>query len=251
MTEKHLQALLLASIAAALVFIGVQLGVLADAIRTPAPRLEQAQVAQARRGEPGEVPAVPKRSVGAGGQLDPARVTPAADDPVDGSPQAPVSMISFMDLECPYCAKFFPAARKVVAGSGGRINFRFRHFPIESHPNAMKLGVAAECLRQAAGDAAFFALVGKVYAAGRIDDPEAWLRAALAQANADAEAVQACRDAGDTQARLEALARQGSEIGVSATPTTVLYDAASGRTKVVMGFRTLENFEREIAEFRQ
>ncbi|MFC8923538.1 DsbA family protein [Cellulosimicrobium sp. NPDC057127] len=68
-----------------------------------------------------------------------------ADAHVLGAPDAPVTIVEFGDLECPYCAAAAPVLRDVVASSGGRVRLVFRHFPLfEIHPHALTAALAAE-----------------------------------------------------------------------------------------------------------
>jgi protein-disulfide isomerase len=62
-----------------------------------------------------------------------------------GDPAAPVTIVEFGDLECPYCAAAAPVLRDVVASSEGRVRLVFRHFPLfEIHPYALTAALAVE-----------------------------------------------------------------------------------------------------------
>ncbi|WP_069388068.1 DsbA family protein [Cellulosimicrobium cellulans] len=68
-----------------------------------------------------------------------------ADAHVLGDPAAPVTLVEFGDLECPYCAAAAPVLRDVVASSAGRVRLVFRHFPLfEIHPHALTAALAVE-----------------------------------------------------------------------------------------------------------
>ncbi|MBD5786943.1 thioredoxin domain-containing protein [Cellulosimicrobium terreum] len=77
---------------------------------------------------------------------------PATDDrlvPVDahvlGDPDAPVTIVEFGDVECPYCRAAAPVLHDVVTSSGGRVRLVFRHFPLfEVHPHALTGALALE-----------------------------------------------------------------------------------------------------------
>ncbi|OLT53217.1 thioredoxin domain-containing protein [Cellulosimicrobium sp. CUA-896] len=67
------------------------------------------------------------------------------DAHVLGDPAAPVTIVEFGDLECPYCAAAAPVLRDVVASSAGRVRLVFRHFPLfEIHPYALTAALAVE-----------------------------------------------------------------------------------------------------------
>jgi protein-disulfide isomerase len=77
-----------------------------------------------------------------------------AGRPVRGNPAAKVTVVSFDDLECPYCARMhqslFPATLKRY---GDQVRFVYKDFPLtEIHPWAMHASVDANCLAAQSGD---------------------------------------------------------------------------------------------------
>ena len=70
---------------------------------------------------------------------------PLAERHVYGRPDAPVTVLEFGDLECPYCRAAAPALRELVDTSDGRVRLVWRHFPLfEVHPYALSAALAAE-----------------------------------------------------------------------------------------------------------
>lgn len=64
---------------------------------------------------------------------------------VYGRPDAPVTVLEFGDLECPYCRATAPVLRELVDTSDGRVRLVWRHFPLfEVHPYALAAALAAE-----------------------------------------------------------------------------------------------------------
>ncbi len=55
-----------------------------------------------------------------------------------------VTVVEYLDLECPSCRAAFPGVEKLKAEYGDRITFTVRHFPIPSHRNAELAAVAVE-----------------------------------------------------------------------------------------------------------
>lgn len=55
-----------------------------------------------------------------------------------GDPKAPVSLVLFTDLQCPYCAQMLPIVKQLVASHPKSLKVSFRHFPLVSiHDKAM------------------------------------------------------------------------------------------------------------------
>lgn len=85
---------------------------------------------------------------------DPGSDIDIAGRPVRGNPAAKVTVISFDDLECPYCAKMhqllFPATLKHYKD---QVRFVYKDFPLtEIHPWAMHASVNADCLAVQSAD---------------------------------------------------------------------------------------------------
>jgi len=69
-----------------------------------------------------------------------------ADSPVLGSPEAPVTLVEFLDPECESCAAFAPAVKKIMSDYDGKIRLVVRYMPL--HPNSLR----AAALTEAAGE---------------------------------------------------------------------------------------------------
>jgi len=66
-------------------------------------------------------------------------VTP--EDHIQGTENAPITLVEYGDYECPYCGAAYPIVKQIQKHFGKRLRFVFRNFPIvESHPHA---GIAA------------------------------------------------------------------------------------------------------------
>ena len=79
---------------------------------------------------------------------DPVFSINVAGRPIRGNPAAKVTVISFDDLECPYCTRMhqtlFPATLEHYKGL---VRFIYLDYPLEeTHPWAMHAAVNAECL---------------------------------------------------------------------------------------------------------
>jgi NhaA family Na+:H+ antiporter len=73
-------------------------------------------------------------------------VEPVGDrDHVLGPDDAPVTLVEYGDLECPYCRQVNPVIRELRRRLGGRVRYVFRHFPIRTaHVHAQLAAEAAE-----------------------------------------------------------------------------------------------------------
>ena len=79
---------------------------------------------------------------------DPRTIVSDAGRPSRGGPaSAPVVLVNFDDLECPYCARFhdslFPA---ITQRYGDKVHIVYRDFPLDQHPWAIHAAVDVNCL---------------------------------------------------------------------------------------------------------
>jgi protein-disulfide isomerase len=93
----------------------------------------------------------------------PALTVPVSDDRdhIQGSADAPVTLVEYGDYECPYCGAAYPIVKEVQARMGERLRFVFRNFPIStSHPHAEQ---AAEAAEAAAAQGSFWEMHDVLY----------------------------------------------------------------------------------------
>ena len=75
----------------------------------------------------------------------------AANPRILGSASAPVMIIEFTDLQCPYCARFalqtFPQLKAAYVDTG-KLRFATRDLPLPMHSFAVPAAIAARCAGQ-------------------------------------------------------------------------------------------------------
>ncbi len=62
-----------------------------------------------------------------------------------GDRNAPIRIVEFADLECPYCKVFHDSLSRILARSGGKVGVLFVHFPLPSHRFARQAANASMC----------------------------------------------------------------------------------------------------------
>ena len=161
---------------------------------------------------------------------DPKTVISGAGRPSrGGSVKAPVQIVGFDDLECPYCAKMhaqiFPA---LTQRYGDKVRIVYLDFPISQHPWAMRAAIDVNCVGEQNPDG-YWNLVDYIHAhASELGGTEHSLQKAndsldqlaLDEAKKDKlkePEVQACIKKQD-QARVKASLKTGEELEVEATP---------------------------------
>lgn len=85
------------------------------------------------------------------------------NDHIRGNIEAPVKIVEFSDLECPFCKALHPTLKRIVGEYNGKVAWVYRHFPLETHTKARKEAQAAECANKLGGHAAFWNYVDRVF----------------------------------------------------------------------------------------
>ncbi len=161
---------------------------------------------------------------------DPRSLVSDAGRPARGGAEgAPVTIVGFDDLECPFCtrmhAQLFPA---LTQRYGDKVRIVYRDFPLSIHPWAMRAAVDVNCIATQS-PTAYWNLVDSIHAgAADIGGKEKSLAKAnetldqltLDEAKKDnlkTEAVQACIKKQDETA-IHASMKLGDDLGIEATP---------------------------------
>jgi protein-disulfide isomerase len=167
-----------------------------------------------------------------------ARLTIPADAPMLGPANAPVTMVEFLDYQCPYCHRVQGVVDQVLQRYPGKVRFVHRDFPLDSlHPEARQAARAARC----AGDQGkFWQYHRRLLAEPGHDDANLKLKAVAE--GLDEKRFGACLASTEHDKSIEHALEQGQELGVTGTPTFFI----NGRRLV--GVRPPEDFARIIDE---
>ncbi|MBI3630793.1 MAG: thioredoxin domain-containing protein [Candidatus Sungbacteria bacterium] len=89
-------------------------------------------------------------------------VTPS--DHIFGDPNAPIKIVEYTDLECPFCKQFDATMKQVMQAYPGKVAWVMRNFPLQQlHPNAPKLALAAECVAELGGNDAYWKFKDSIF----------------------------------------------------------------------------------------
>jgi protein-disulfide isomerase len=69
-----------------------------------------------------------------------------SNSPIAGKKDAPITIIDFVDFQCPFCARFYPAIKEVLKAYPDQVKVVIKNFPLSFHPNAKpaaKMALAA------------------------------------------------------------------------------------------------------------
>jgi protein-disulfide isomerase len=66
-----------------------------------------------------------------------------AHSPVFGKKDAPVTLVEFVDFQCPFCARFHPPMTEAAKAYPDKVNYMLKNFPLSFHPQARPASKAA------------------------------------------------------------------------------------------------------------
>lgn len=163
---------------------------------------------------------------------EPEPPKPAGPPWLYGRSDARFTVVSYADLECPYCRAHFPTLQRWI-DANPEVNWQWHHLPLPMHEPAATAGARlAECAGEAGGHAAFWQAVAWVYAHTRSEGqglPEDVSYPGLT------EAQQQCLDSERPDALIRAQAVEAAHSGIAATPTLQLRDRDTGKTLLLHG----------------
>ncbi len=152
----------------------------------------------------------------------------SSSDHLLGNPNAPIQIIEYSDYECYFCDRFFPTYKKLVENYGkkGDLVWIYRHSPIrQSHPNAEKAALAAECAAEIGGNAKFWEYTDYIF---ENNDPQTASLSKFDFSNAakniglDKNNFDECLSAKRGLAKISADEKGGFQAGVDGTPSNFI-----------------------------
>lgn len=161
---------------------------------------------------------------------------------VFGPENAKVTIVEYSDFECPFCSRVEPTLAALKTKYGDQVRLLYKHFPLSFHPNARPAAIAAECAYEQGADK-FAPYHAKLFA-NQTALTTANLKQFAVDIGLNAEQFNQCFDTSKTAAIVDAHTTEGSQYGVSGTPTFFIGTAQTG-VKLV-GAQPPTAFEAEI-----
>jgi thiol-disulfide isomerase/thioredoxin len=145
----------------------------------------------------------------------PRKTLEVAEAPVKGSPAASVTIVEFVDYECPHCKRVQPVLRQVLEEYPDQVKLYFKHYPLGGHTNAR---AAAEAGVAAQRQGKFWPYNDKVWANADSLTPAA-LEQFAKDVGLDVTKWRTDFESDGVKARVEKDRSDGEALGIAATPT--------------------------------
>jgi predicted DsbA family dithiol-disulfide isomerase len=132
--------------------------------------------------------------------------------PSRGPLNAPVTIVEFVDYQCPFCARSVATLKSVGDTYKGKVRLVMRDFPLPGHSEAQRAAEAASCADQ---QGKFWEMHEQLFAQG----PEQ-LQGIVSQIGLDRSQFTACMESGQAGVKWRRDQEEGIRSGVGGTPTT-------------------------------
>lgn len=165
-----------------------------------------------------------------------------------GRADAPVVIIEFSDLQCPYCRRFdeqtLPWLRREYLDTG-KVRYESRDFPLEFHAQAMAAATLARC---AAREGKFWELREAVYGVQKALATDGLEQAANAVGLSPALRARCASDDPTTMQAIRAETAAAQAIGVRGTPSFLVGRVVNGKVEgtLLVGAGLPETFRKRI-----
>jgi len=165
--------------------------------------------------------------------------------PLRGNPNAPVTIVEFSDLQCPFCARAHKdVEEQILSDYGDRVRLVFKHFPLSSHAWAEAAAIATLCAKRQS-EPTFWTLSRYLFENQNDltrDNLNEKAVAALKEEGVDLEVMRTCMEQRQTLSRVQADIEEAVAVGVRSTPTFFI----NGRK--LEGALPMERFREAIDE---
>lgn len=156
------------------------------------------------------------------------------NDIVVGNPRAKVIVYEYTDFQCPFCRKFFvetwPQLKQQYLDTG-KIRLVVRHYPLDFHPMAATVAIAAECSKE---QGKFIEFHDAVFGGQVAKDPQKFSKTIaftqteldnwITAAGLDQDTLKACVNSGKYDAKINNDISTATALGVRGTPSFFIGD---------------------------
>ncbi len=139
---------------------------------------------------------------------------PIDNSPVEGSPDALVTLVEFSDYQCPFCGRAHTTIQQLQKDYGTRLRVVMKEFPLGMHPMARPAAMAALA---AGAQGKYWEMHDKLFANQRALDP-ASLEQYAREVGLDMARFKADLTNPTLAARIEKDTALGTSVGVTGTP---------------------------------
>lgn len=182
--------------------------------------------------------ATPRATTAATATPEPSVLKPKVDLagwPYLGPADAKVTLVEYTDMQCPFCSRHHTQSYPKIKTDyvdAGKIRYVIKQFPLSSiHPDAENAGYATQCAVKQ-DNVKSVDYVDKVFD-NQDDLSVASLKKYAGEVGLDATKFGECLDKQETKGEVDASFQEGTENGVSGTPSFLVLKADGSAERIV------------------
>jgi len=161
-------------------------------------------------------PAAPARP-SAPGRPDPQKVydIEVGDSPIRGSKDAKITIVEWVDFQCPFCVRVNPTLEQIAKEYGDKVRVAFKHLPLSMHNKARAAHQASEAAHR---QGKFWEMHDRIFASPKDLSPETYLRYAR-EIGLDIDKYNSDLSSSSVRKTVDADLAMARKLGVSGTPS--------------------------------
>jgi len=177
------------------------------------------------------------------------KLAPITDkDHIRGNINAPIKIVEFSDIECPFCKRFHETLKEVTSIYGDKVAWVYRQSPlVQLHPKAFNEAHATECVAELGGEAKFWEYLDLMYERTPSNNQFdlANLPIYAAEIGIDKDAFNACQTSMKYKDKINAQVQQAADAGGQGTPHSVII-GKDGSLTPILGAQPIEVVKQTI-----
>ncbi|TSC56753.1 MAG: putative lipoprotein [Parcubacteria group bacterium Gr01-1014_18] len=148
----------------------------------------------------------------------PAKVDIKIDDEdyVLGDPNAPVTLVEFSDVECPFCGRHHPTMKQIMENYPGKVKWVYKHYPLPFHPMAEPGALAVECAGEQGKFFEYLDILFTNQTTLSADNMKKWAK----DLKLNTTKFNSCFDSKKYLSKVQKDTQEGAQYGVEGTPAT-------------------------------
>jgi protein-disulfide isomerase len=159
-----------------------------------------------------------------------------------GNPAGAITIVEYMDFQCPYCRQARATLVDLMQAHAGQIRLIVKHTPLEEHSEAMPTALVFEAIARRDPDAAFRFYDDVFEHQSRLSaDGDDFLRLAAARAGVDGAQAMAVSRSPEIRAVIDSDMAEAHSFGLEGTPCFLVNGVP------IIGAQPLSTFERVIS----
>lgn len=170
-----------------------------------------------------------------------------ADEAIRGPKDAPLVLVEYSDFQCPFCQRGYNTVMQLMKKYPGKIQFIYKHLPLDFHAEAMPASHYYEALRMQSNELAFKFHDEVFRDISRLKQGEPFMKQVAQQVGADmallAKTLEEKKD--EIHARIQQDMDEARKFGMSGTPGFLINGIP------LRGAYPVKEFDKIIAELQK